>query len=101
MIKLRCKLCKFSFEVSEKEFIEYPEAYKDCYISCGGENEVVNLDEIVEKDIYTRAEEYINKWFKEIGIEATIEMCERNREQSCFRIYRKILESKGFKIKGE
>jgi hypothetical protein len=67
MIKLQCKKCKFTFEVSEKEFLDYPDAYKECYVSCGGENEVINLEEIVNDELEKKAENYLTKWFNEFG----------------------------------
>jgi D-alanine-D-alanine ligase-like ATP-grasp enzyme len=98
MIKLKCKKCLYQYEITEAELIDNGELHTHCLL-CGGENEVLNLGEIVEKDFYQRAENYLNKWFKEIGIEATLEMIERNKNQACYRIYKEILEKRGFKIK--
>jgi len=54
-----------------------------------------NFEEIIKFDIYKRAEEYLNKWFNELGIEATIEILERNKDQACYRIYKELLQERG------
>ena len=100
MIKLKCKQCKYEYEITEQEMIDNGELHRFCLL-CGGENEIKNLNEILEKDIYIRAEEYINQWIKELGLEGCIELVERNKDQSCYRIYKEILEKRGFKIKGD
>lgn len=101
MVKLKCcnKKCNFTYSVSEKEFEEYGRTYHSNCMLCGSKLEIVNLEEIVKKDLYQRAEEYINKWISELGLEGCIELVERNYNQACFRIYKEILEKRGFEIK--
>ena len=98
MVKLKCKHCKYEYAITEAEIIEDGILHKYCFL-CGGEIEVLNLNEIMEKDLYKRAEEYITKWTAEFGLEGCIELVERNKNQACYRIYKEILEKRGFKIK--
>jgi predicted ATP-dependent endonuclease of OLD family len=100
MIKLRCsnKLCDYCYQVSEKELQENSTYHSHCLI-CGSLLEVTNLEEIIKTGLTERVKEYIDKYFKEIGLEATLEMVERNRNQSCFRLYKEELERRGFKLK--
>lgn len=100
MIRLKCinrETCGYFYEVTETEFKEHEQSHKFCLI-CGSKMEVDNLDEIVKKDIYIKAEEYINTWVAKSGWDNTIDLIKRNREQGCYRIYKEILEKKGFKI---
>jgi hypothetical protein len=102
MIKLQCKLCKFSFEVSEKEFMEFPEAYKHCYISCGGENEVLNLEEIVKLDIEKQITANIDKWVKLYGWDYVIDLVKKYKNYYAIgRLYVEELKKRGFTLKGE
>lgn len=95
MINLKCSNCNFVYLVSEKDITDYG----NFCIICGNKLQVDNLDEVVKKDIYQRAEEYINTWVKELGLEGCIELLERNKNQACYRIYKEILEKRGFKIR--
>ena len=101
LIELKCinENCSFFYSVSEKEFLEYGKIYHSNCMICGSKLEVDNLKEIVEKDLYQRAEDYINKWVVEIGWDRTLDLIQRNKEQSCYRIYKEILEKRGFKIR--
>jgi hypothetical protein len=100
MIRLKCinENCGYSYEVSENEIKEYGQYHTKCLI-CGSKLQVTNLEEIVEKDLETQVKENLDKWFKELGIEATIEMCERNSNNVCYRLYKTELEKRGFKLK--
>jgi len=98
MIKLQCKHCKYQYEITEAELKDDGELHRYC-LMCGGEIEVLNLKEIVEQDLYKQAEAYLKKWIKEMGIEGCIELIERNNDQACYRIYKDILEKRGFKLK--
>jgi len=101
MINLICsnENCKFTYSVSEKEFEEYGKIYHSNCIICGSKLKINNLQEIMKKDLYQRAEDYINKWVAEIGWDRTIDLIKNNKDQACYRIYKEILEKKGFKIK--
>jgi hypothetical protein len=89
MIKLKCvnNKCAFSYEITSKELEDNPQYHKVCLV-CGSQMKVDNLDEIIELDLYKRAEEYIKLWIKELGLEGCIELIERNQDQSCYRIYK-------------
>lgn len=99
MIKLKCKHCKYQYEISEAELQDNGELYRYC-LMCGGEIEILNLVEIIAKDLETQIRKNIDKWFKELGIEYTIEMCERNKNNACYKLYKRELEKRGFKLKG-
>jgi hypothetical protein len=102
MIKLKCvnDKCGFSYEVTKAELEEYSQYHKYCMI-CGSLLKVDNLEEIIEKDIGCRAEEHLNKWVAEIGWDNTLDLIKRNKDQACYRIYKELLEKRGFKLKGE
>ncbi len=101
-IKLRCsnENCNYCYEVSELELEEFGQYHKKCLI-CGSKLEVTkeSLNEIVEKDLYTQANELLNKWVNEIGWDNTLDLIKRHKDQPCYRIYKDILEKRGFKIK--
>jgi hypothetical protein len=102
MIRLICVNddCKYSYDVSEKELTEYSGYHKKCLI-CGSQLKVTqeSLNEIVGKDLYTQANELLDKWVKEIGWDNTIDLIKRHKEQPCYRIYKDILKKRGFNIK--
>jgi len=99
MIRLKClnEVCEYEFEVSEKEFVENIKYYERCFV-CGSQLKVTNLEEIIEWDLYKRAEAYINKWVAEIGWDNVLDMLARNKNQATYRIYKEILNKKGFKL---
>lgn len=101
LIKLKCisEVCEYCIEVSEKELLDNPQYYKRCLV-CNSVLEITkeSLKGIVNNDLYKRAEEYINKWVKEIGWDETLSLIQRNKDQSCYRIYKEILLKKGFKL---
>lgn len=102
MIRLVCinDDCKYSYEVSVNELKEYYQYHEKCLI-CGSLLKVAenSIEEIVRKNIYTRAEEYINSWVKELGWDNTLDLIAKNKDSACYRIYKEILEKRGFKMK--
>lgn len=94
MIKLKCQHCKYLYSVSEEELQDNRELHKYCFI-CGGLIEVINLDEIIRKDIDTEVIDNINSWFKIFGIEATIELIFRHKYLAVFRLYEEELKRRG------
>jgi len=103
MIQLKCtnSTCGFSYSVSDKEFLEYGKHYHNKCMICGSKLEISNIKEIIAKSIYDKAKQNIQDWFQKIGIESTIELVERYKNNCCYRIYKEILEQKGFKLKEE
>jgi len=97
-IKFYCKNGHY-YEIEELKLLAEPQNHRYC--CCGEKLSIFNLNDIMENDINIRAEKYINEWIKELGIEGCIELIERNKDQSCYRIYKEILEKRGFKLKGE
>ena len=98
LIKIRCTKCGFTFEVSEQEFVENDGLYHSCIV-CYAKTEVINLEEIVHFDIERTVKNNVDKWFKSQGIEGTIEMIERNKDNAVGRLYIKELRQRGFNIK--
>lgn len=103
MIRLKCSnpSCAYCYSVSPKELEEYGKIYHNICMMCGSKLDVVNLEEIIKLDIYKRAEEYINIWVLEMGWDRTLDLISRNKNQVCYRIYKEILEKRGFKLKGD
>lgn len=101
MIKLKCQnpSCAYCYSVSPKELEEYGKLYHNICMICGKRLDVVNLEEIIKKDIETKVKEYVDLWFKTLGIEYTLEMIERNKNQACYRFYKTELLRRGFKLK--
>lgn len=102
MIKLKCvnKECNYIYEVTQKELEDYPLYHQKCLI-CGSKLKITqkSLTEIVRKGIYQRAEQYINKWVAEMGWDNTLDLIKSNKNQASYRIYKEILEKRGFKLK--
>lgn len=101
MIKLKCsnENCAFTYSVSEKELEEYGEHYHTFCMICGSKLQVINLEEIVANDVEQKVKEYIDLWFRTLGIEYTIEMIERHKDLAVYRLYKAEIEKRGFKIK--
>ena len=101
LIKLKCsnKDCEFSYKVTLTELEDNPQQHRFCMI-CKSKMQVNNVEEIVNEDLEQKIKTYINKWFKQIGIEATIELCERNQDLAVYRLYKEELKKRGFKLKG-
>jgi hypothetical protein len=93
-------VCAYSYRVSENELKENPNIHSHCFL-CGSQIKVAkeSLEEIVMLDLYKRAEEYINRWMQELGAEGCIELVERNKNLAVYRIYKDILERRGFRLK--
>lgn len=100
MIILKCinNICGYSYKVTQKELEEYPNYHSSCFI-CGSKLKVINLEEIIVKDLEKKVKDNIDEWFRTQGIEATIEMVERNRDLAVYRLYKVELEKRGFKLK--
>ena len=96
LIKLKCSnpKCGYSYSLTPDELEENGQYYTHCLL-CGCKMEVINLEEIVDSDLSWEAEKLIDKWLNILGIEGTIELIERNRNQACSRIYFDILRRRG------
>jgi predicted RNA-binding protein Jag len=88
-IKLTCKHCDYTIE-RKQEDLEYS---KYCS-KCGQQLKVENLDDIVSQDIQTQVRQHLHEWFNTMGIEGTIEMIERNKEQGSAKFYIELLKEK-------
>jgi hypothetical protein len=102
MIRLVCinEYCKYSYEVSEAELKEYGKYHEKCLI-CGSKLEIADksLKEIVKQDVDTEIKNNVDIWFKQLGIEYTIEMVERHKGTAIYRLYKAEIEKRGFKLK--
>lgn len=54
---------------------------------CGEKLKIANLEAIVSEDLRKKVKENIKKYFSVMGIEATIEMCERNKNIPGINLY--------------
>lgn len=98
LIRLKClnENCEYSFEVGEAELRDNSTYYQRCLL-CNSKLivEKESLKEIVKKDLYTQAEEYLNKWVAEIGWDNTIDLIKRHKDQPIYRIYADLLRKRG------
>lgn len=88
-IKFRCKN-GHELQIDEYLLIENPQSYRYCF--CGEKLSIVNINEIVIQDVDEQVKNNISKWFKTEGIEATIELIERNKYWLPEKIYNKYRE---------
>jgi len=98
IIKFTCIKCGNNFTKDELELIYQGQSFNYCAF-CGGKLHIENLVEIVKQDIDTRVRANIDKWFREIGVDNTIDMIKRNKNQACARLYFDELKRRGFTIK--
>jgi len=96
-LKLKCEDCGYSYEVSEAEMLTCGEYHVKC-LMCNGIIKVENLDEVVHLDMKKRVRDYVSKYFQTLGIEYTLEMLERNKDQACYRLYKAELKRRGFNV---
>ncbi|MBU0581411.1 MAG: hypothetical protein KKA19_09575 [Candidatus Margulisbacteria bacterium] len=89
-IKFTCLKCGSSFEKDEKD-ITFSLRY--CY--CGGKYSIYNLPEIVSRDLDCRADELLDKYIRELGLDGAVELIERNKNQACAKIYFDKLRQRG------
>jgi hypothetical protein len=97
LIKFYCDKHCADFTKDELELIYQGQSFNYCAF-CGGRLHIENLVEIVKQDIDTRVRNNIDKWFKEIGADNTIDMIKRNKDQACARLYFDELRRRGFTI---
>lgn len=102
MIKLKCSNedCYYQYEISEKELKDNAIYYMNCVV-CGGKIEVENIDEIVSEDLKNQVKNNINKWFKGLGVEYTLEFIKRNQEitpEKVYQLYQEEIEQRGLKL---
>jgi hypothetical protein len=96
MIKLKCLNpdCNYVYQVTPAELEDNPQYHDKCLI-CGSRLKVDNVEEIVEKGLYERANEYLNEWIKTLGLEGALELVERHKEEAIGRIYMELLKKRG------
>ncbi len=97
IIQFKCNGCGNIFTKEEFEIIEQNQSFRRCSL-CGEKLMVSNLEEVVTEDLSIRIKNNINKWFKEYGIEATIELINRNREQACAKLYIEEIQKRGLNV---
>jgi len=98
IIKFYCDKHCADFTKDELELIYQGQSFKYCAF-CGGKLHIENLIEVVKQDIDTRVGVNIDKWFREIGVDNTIDLIKRNKGQACARLYFDELKRRGFNIK--
>jgi len=98
MIRLKCKSCQYEYEITEAEAREDMSLHKYCLI-CGGENEIINLDSIVHKDLETQVKENVDKWQKQYGWDYVLDLVAKCQDVYCVgRLYVAELKRRGFNI---
>ena len=97
-INFKCKKCGNEIHIPEEEIDNIDKNVIFCEF-CGDKMEIINLEEIVKKDINTKIKGNINKWVNLIGWDNVIDLIQRNKEQACYRLYKEELERRGFKLK--
>jgi len=98
LIKFICDKCNNSFNKSELAIKQQNQSFRFCAY-CGNKLRIENIKDVVKEDTLKTVKQNINKWFKEIGIEATIELIERHLDLPYIDLYVKELNKRGFKIK--
>jgi len=100
IIKFYCDKHCADFKKDELELIYQQQVFKFCPF-CGQKLKIANLDEIVKDDLEKRTKNNINKWFSEIGVDNTLDLIQRNKNNACARLYFEELKKRGFNLKGE
>jgi uncharacterized protein YuzB (UPF0349 family) len=98
LIKFSCKKHCADFTKDEMEIIYQRQSFTHCAF-CGEKLYISNLVEIVKRDLEERTKNNIDKWFSEIGVDNTLDLIQRNKNQSCYRLYKEELERRGFNVR--
>lgn len=85
------------FHKTEQELRQEAHSCRFCW--CGEKLHIKNVEEVIIFDLEERVKNNIDKYFKELGIEGTIELIERNNNSYCYKLYKSELERRGFKLK--
>lgn len=96
MIKLKCcnDICDYCYEVTEGELLENSSYHKSCMI-CGSKMIVDNVEEIIAQGVEEQAEENLQQYLNEYGIEGAIELIERSPKNGARDLYMKKLRERG------
>ena len=92
-IKFSCSKHCLDFEKTEEE-LQNEKVITHCPF-CGEKLHILNLEEVVKKDIDTEVKDNLKKWFNELGIEGTIELIERHDNLAVQRLYKQELRKRG------
>jgi hypothetical protein len=98
-IVFRCYKCNKEYKIAEENLKDNLQSMRFC--ECGGKLSIANVEEIVGQDIETTVRSNINLWFKELGIEYTIELCEKHKQKEVRKLYIKEIQRRGFMTRGE
>jgi hypothetical protein len=96
MIKLKCQNCdcQYCYEITEKELLDNEHCHRKCLI-CGSKLIIANLSELVAQDLDYQAENYLNQWIKEMGMEGAVELIERSPRNGVRDMYMRKLKERG------
>lgn len=86
------KNSEHKFSKTERELAEEKRAYTYCW--CGGRYRMGTID-LAAYIVGLIADDYLNTWFNELGIEGTIELIERNKDLPTSWVYIERLKKKG------
>jgi len=96
MIKLKCSnnYCNYYYQVSEKEMLDNAHYHQKCII-CHSKLIVDNVEELLAQDIEQQAEENLQQYLHEYGIEGTVELIERSPINGVRDLYMRKLRERG------
>jgi uncharacterized protein YuzB (UPF0349 family) len=97
IIKFYCNNHCGDFTKDELELIYQKQSFRYCAF-CGEKLIIENLTEIVQQDTKIKVRNNINTWFNEIGVDNTIDLVKRNKNQPCAKLYLDELKQRGFNI---
>jgi len=97
IIKFYCDNHCGDFTKDELELDYQNQSFRYCAF-CGEKLRIENLTDIVQQDIEIKVRKNISNWFKEIGVDNTIDLVKRNKNQPCAKLYLDELQRRGFNI---
>ena len=96
MIRLKCsnEYCNYCYQISEKEMLDNAHYHHKCII-CHSKLMVDNVEELLAQDIEQQAEENLQQYITEYGLEGAIELIERSPLNGVRGLYMRKLRERG------
>lgn len=94
-IVFRCYRCRKEYKIPEEQLKDNLQSMRFC--ECGGKLSIANVEEIVAQDLEVTVRNNISLWFRELGIEYTIQIIDNHKEPEVKKLYIKELQRRGFK----
>lgn len=96
-IKFNCPKCNFHFEKTEEELKNTTQSFRHCSL-CGTKLSVENVKEIVTNDLELEVHSRVNEWFKTLGIEYTLELIGRHKDDEVGKLYVSDIKKRGLNV---